>query len=196
MSPALGASFIIKKDFVGQSLNARLLCIFTRSPNPTDPPRRRGTARPVARPQPRSVRPGPKATRLKLRRARRKRLAHSLSSGIPSGRLRIQGRRRPAASLTAAAVVLAALGGTGSWWRAHQSQVSAARRPVVAVLPLDNVSSDPHDDYLGVGLADTLITRLAAISAVTVVSRSATLEQRGRPTAAIARELGATYLVS
>jgi len=124
------------------------------------------------------------------------RLAASLSSGVTSGRLRIPGRRRPAASLTAAAVVLAALGGTGGWWKAHQSRVSAARRPVVAVLPLDNVSSDPHDEYLGVGLADTLITRLAAISAVTVVSRSATLEQRGRPTAAVARELGATYLVS
>ncbi len=46
------------------------------------------------------------------------------------------------------------------------------------------------------GAADSLITHLASLPAVTVVSRSATLEQRGRPTRAVARDLGATYLVN
>jgi tetratricopeptide (TPR) repeat protein/tRNA A-37 threonylcarbamoyl transferase component Bud32 len=124
------------------------------------------------------------------------RLAATLSSGVSAGRVRIPRGRGPAASVTAAAVVLAALGGAGGWWKSHQPRAVAGVRPVVAVLPLENVSRDPADDYLGVGLADTLITRLAALPAVTVVSRSATLEQRGRPTAAVAKHLGATYLVS
>ena len=123
------------------------------------------------------------------------RLAASLSSGVSAGRVRIPRGRTPVVSLTAAAVVLAALGGIGGWWKTQQARGAGGKRPVVAVFPLDNVGKDAADDYLGVGIADTLITRLAALPAVTVVSRSATLEQRGRPTAAVARELGATYLV-
>src|SRR5436309_15752945 len=45
------------------------------------------------------------------------------------------------------------------------------------------------------GVAGSLLTHVAAMPTVTVISRSATLEQRGRPTRAVARDLGATYLV-
>jgi tetratricopeptide (TPR) repeat protein/tRNA A-37 threonylcarbamoyl transferase component Bud32 len=125
------------------------------------------------------------------------RLAANLSSGISAGRVRPLPVRTPVASVTAAAVVVVALGGAGGWWTtAHRPHPVAGRRPVVAVLPLDNVSNDPGDEYLGVGIADTLITRLAGVPAVTVVSRSAALELRGRPSATVARELGATYLVN
>jgi eukaryotic-like serine/threonine-protein kinase len=103
-------------------------------------------------------------------------------------------RARTAVASAACVLALAAV-----WfWRTRTPgpPPPSTPRPIVAVLPLDNVSKDGADEYLGVGIADSLITHLASMPAVTVVSRSATLEQRGRPTRAVARDLGATYLVN
>lgn len=71
------------------------------------------------------------------------------------------------------------------------------KAPVVAVMPLTNASGDPSKDYLALGIADSLITRLAAIPAVTVLSRAAVAEVRSRTAviAEVAKELGATYTV-
>lgn len=69
--------------------------------------------------------------------------------------------------------------------------------PVVAVLPLSNMSGDAANDYLGAGLAESLITSLAAVPRVTVLSRSAVDEtrqqypDRGR----FVQALDATYVV-
>jgi serine/threonine protein kinase/Flp pilus assembly protein TadD len=103
-------------------------------------------------------------------------------------------KARSVAAATAAVLALAAI-----WfWRSRPPAPPppASPRPIIAVLPLDNISKDSADEYLGVGVADSLITHLAAMPTVTVISRSATLEQRGRPTRAVARDLGATYLVN
>ena len=106
-------------------------------------------------------------------------------------------RASKARSVTAAAACVLALATVWLWrTRTPAPPPPASPRPIVAVLPLDNVSKDSADEYLGVGVADSLITHLAAMPTVTVVSRSATLEQRGRPTRAVARDLGATYLVN
>ena len=106
-------------------------------------------------------------------------------------------RASKARSVTAAAACVLALAAIWLWrTRTPAPLPPASPRPIIAVLPLDNVSKDSADEYLGVGVADSLITHLAAMPTVTVVSRSATLEQRGRPTRAVARDLGATYLVN
>jgi serine/threonine protein kinase/tetratricopeptide (TPR) repeat protein len=75
---------------------------------------------------------------------------------------------------------------------------SDAKRPVVAILPFANVSSDPSLDYLGVGIADILITHLASLPGLTVVSRSATLPYQGQlqVTKKIAADLGAALLIN
>src|SRR5688572_5584585 len=58
-----------------------------------------------------------------------------------------------------------------------RQQLNATRpdneSPVVAVLPLSNMSGDSANDYLGAGLAESLITSLASAPNVTVLSRSA-----------------------
>jgi tetratricopeptide (TPR) repeat protein/tRNA A-37 threonylcarbamoyl transferase component Bud32 len=106
-------------------------------------------------------------------------------------------RTSRARSVAAAAACVLALAALWLWrTRTPTPPPPASPRPIIAVLPLDSVSKDPADDYLGVGMADSLLTHLAALPAVTVVSRSATREQRGRPTRAVARDLGATYLVN
>ncbi|HEY3026243.1 MAG TPA: winged helix-turn-helix domain-containing protein [Pyrinomonadaceae bacterium] len=53
---------------------------------------------------------------------------------------------------------------------------SVARQPEIkslAVLPLKSVTKDPNDDYLGLPLADTIITRVSQISELTVRPTSA-----------------------
>ena len=73
----------------------------------------------------------------------------------------------------------------------------AARPPVVAVMPLANASGDGSKDYLAVGIAENLTTRLAGLSSITVLSRSAVADARGRTheLPALAAQLDATYLV-
>ncbi len=72
-----------------------------------------------------------------------------------------------------------------------------AERPVIAVLPLENLSGDESKAYIGVGIADSLTTSLARLSSVSVVSRASMLDAGAatRPLAEIARNLGVTMLV-
>jgi tetratricopeptide (TPR) repeat protein len=68
---------------------------------------------------------------------------------------------------------------------------------VVAVLPLSGAAGDPATEALAAGVADALITSLARVPGLTVISRSATLKYRDRSADVdvIARELGASLLV-
>ena len=103
---------------------------------------------------------------------------------------------RFAAWLLAAAGALAAVVIPFVQWKGS-GDGGVAARPVIAVLPLENVSGDPSKAYLGVGIADALTTSLARLSSISVVSRSTVLEA-GPPTRSleeIARDLGATMLV-
>ncbi len=74
----------------------------------------------------------------------------------------------------------------------------AAARPVIAVLPLTNLSGDESKAYLGVGIADALTTSLGRFAGVSIVSRSA-LEEAGAlkttDVSKIAASLGATMVV-
>jgi len=71
------------------------------------------------------------------------------------------------------------------------------RNPIVAVLPLANATGDPANDYLAAGVADSLVTSLASLPTVTALSRAVVEEARGRQKtpAAVARDLGATFVV-
>ena len=62
----------------------------------------------------------------------------------------------------------------------------------IAVLPLDNYSGDPAQDYFAEGMTDELTTDLAIISRLRVISRSSTMQFKGEhrlPTPEIARML-------
>jgi serine/threonine-protein kinase len=69
--------------------------------------------------------------------------------------------------------------------------------PVIAVLPLTNASGDAAHDYLAVGVADGLISRLAGVPSVTVLSRTAVADARRRTSdiPKLANELDVTYFV-
>ena len=61
----------------------------------------------------------------------------------------------------------------------------------LAVLPLENLSHDPEQDYFADGMTDELITDLAKISALRVISRTSVMQYKGtkKPIPQIAREL-------
>ena len=69
--------------------------------------------------------------------------------------------------------------------------------PVVAVLPFANLGS-PSDAYFADGLTDELTGRLAAVSGLRVIAGTSARQYKGstKPPRAIARELGATHLLT
>ena len=106
-------------------------------------------------------------------------------------------RRMPPSTLIAAVVMLVAVMALALrvQWTARQVGPAA---PVVAVLPLANLSGDAANDYLGAGLAESLITSLASAPRVTVLSRGAVEESRQQnpDRASFVRALDANYLVT
>src|SRR5271169_6563759 len=67
----------------------------------------------------------------------------------------------------------------------------------LAVLPLDNLSGDASQDYFADGMTDELITDLAQISALRVISRTSVMVYQGarKPLPEIARELNVDAVV-
>ena len=61
----------------------------------------------------------------------------------------------------------------------------------LAVLPFDNVSRDPTQEYFADGMTEALISELALVKALRVISRTSVLQYRGtsKPLPEIAREL-------
>jgi TolB-like protein/DNA-binding winged helix-turn-helix (wHTH) protein/Tfp pilus assembly protein PilF len=67
----------------------------------------------------------------------------------------------------------------------------------LAVLPLDNLSGDTSQDYFADGMTDELITDLAQIGALRVISRTSVMAYKGvrKPLPEIARELNVDAVV-
>ena len=78
-----------------------------------------------------------------------------------------------------------------------QNQRHPASIHSIAVLPFENLSGDPSQDYFADGITDELITDLAKIGSTRVVSRSTILHYKGsrKLLPQIAEELGADAIV-
>jgi TolB-like protein/Flp pilus assembly protein TadD len=75
---------------------------------------------------------------------------------------------------------------------------SKKRIQSLIVLPLENLSHDPEQDYFADGLTEALITNLAKISALRVVSRITAMKYKGvrsKSVPEIAHELGVNRIV-
>jgi eukaryotic-like serine/threonine-protein kinase len=59
--------------------------------------------------------------------------------------------------------------------------VSPAERPIIAVLPLQNLSAEPDSDYFVDGLTDEIIRNLAVIKGLEVRSRTSSFAFKGKP---------------
>jgi TolB-like protein len=111
--------------------------------------------------------------------------------------------KRPGWAAVAAAILLAAL-----YLAARRFMPSSSRAPEagteppairsIAVLPLDNYSGDPGQDYFAEGMTDELTAALATISQLRVISRGSAMQFKGRnrpPTPEIAKKLNVDAVV-
>jgi adenylate cyclase len=67
----------------------------------------------------------------------------------------------------------------------------------VAVLPFDNLSGDPEQEYFADGIVEDLITRLSAMRSFPVIARNSSFTYRGKSVDVkqVSRELGVRYVV-
>jgi serine/threonine protein kinase/Tfp pilus assembly protein PilF len=82
-------------------------------------------------------------------------------------------------------------------WDQISSGTTAAPIESIAVLPLQNLSDDPEQEYFADGMTEALITDLAKIGALKVISRSSIMRYKGtdKPLAEIAKELNVDAVV-
>jgi TolB-like protein len=105
--------------------------------------------------------------------------------------------RRSATWAMAGAALLLIPVGMVIWIRSTSNYSSLPSIRSLAVLPLENLSGDASQDYFADGMTDELITRLAQIPDLRVISRSSmmTYKQSRKPLAEIARELDVQAVV-
>jgi adenylate cyclase len=70
-------------------------------------------------------------------------------------------------------------------------------RPAIAVLPFDNLSGDPEQQYFADGIAEDLITRFSGWRDFPVIARNSSFVYKGQAVNVkqVSRELGVRYLV-
>lgn len=74
---------------------------------------------------------------------------------------------------------------------------SVSNKASIAVLPFDNMSGDPEQDYFADGMVEDIITGLARISWLFVIARNSSFTYKGRAVdiKQVGRELGVRYVL-
>ena len=100
-----------------------------------------------------------------------------------------------------AGAMLFTYGWYAQWWRASEVLPPAAESPpaaiglpahTVAILPFENLSADPGNEYVAFGVAESVLHRLAGIRGLTLIARTSSFAYRDKPTDV--REIGRTLL--
>jgi serine/threonine protein kinase/Tfp pilus assembly protein PilF len=103
-------------------------------------------------------------------------------------------RRNPSTTVLVTLLVALAAGLTLTVWNRKPALVIPKS---VAVLPFENLSDDPDNAYFADGIQEEILTRLASIADLKVVSRSSTQRYHSKPgnLAAIAKQLGVANIL-
>lgn len=97
------------------------------------------------------------------------------------------------AALLVFLVVFAALN-IGGWRDRLVGRTKGPRIESLAVLPLENLSHDPSQDYFADGMTEELVTNLAKVHGLRVISRTSVMQYRG--TTKPLRQIGAELNVN
>jgi len=108
----------------------------------------------------------------------------------------------------AAAVALLAIAAAGiAWWQVSAPDLPPAslermalplpEEPSIAVLPFDNLTGDPSQDYWIDGFTEDLITTLSKVPRLFVIARNSTFAYKDKPTKVqeVAEALGVRYVL-
>ena len=119
----------------------------------------------------------------------------------PSSRLRL--KRPTAALLAGAAIVIAAVG----WYAAELNSsrdrgkddtvLAMPTGPGIAILPFNNLSGDPNQDYFADGITEQVIAELTRFRNLFVIARNSTFKYKGQAVDVrqLGRELGVRYVL-
>ena len=102
------------------------------------------------------------------------------------------------AAMTAALLALAAIvAGIAVFSRYRVRSTMAAPEKSIAVLPFENLSDEKANAYFADGIQDEILTRLAKISDLKVISRTSTQHYKSTPqnVREIAKQLGVAHIV-
>ena len=97
-------------------------------------------------------------------------------------------------------VLVIALAGVGvAGWLLLGGQISRGPEAIrsIAVLPLENLSGDPEQEYFADGMTEAVISEFARLGALRVISRTSVMQYKGarQPLPEIARALGVQGVV-
>jgi serine/threonine protein kinase/tetratricopeptide (TPR) repeat protein len=127
------------------------------------------------------------------------------SSAASAAKSTGRGGARPKRGIVLAAglvILLAAIAGI-AWYEKHSPAQSSsgaaavAAKPSVAVLPLQNLSTEPDSTYFSDGMTDEITTKLAKIEGIDVVSHSSVMAVKtsDKSAAEIGKTFGVRYLL-
>jgi serine/threonine protein kinase/Tfp pilus assembly protein PilF len=120
--------------------------------------------------------------------AERPQSARELMAELRRYREVIEARPRRRRLLQLAALVLLAVSGVGLtsyFWYRHSIQERASSTSAappeksIAVLPFENLSNDRDDEYFADGVQDDILTKLANVASLKVISRTSVMQYRG-----------------
>jgi TolB-like protein/DNA-binding winged helix-turn-helix (wHTH) protein len=96
-------------------------------------------------------------------------------------------------------LVLIALGGTWEWHRLSGRDQSVSGRVMMAVLPFENLTGDPAQEYVGDGLTEEMITQLGRLNSQRfgVIARTSAMHYKHTPkrVGQIGHELNVQYVL-
>jgi TolB-like protein len=103
-------------------------------------------------------------------------------------------RLRRRVALAVGTLVIIAMGATGTvaLWKMRPAATDAPRIHSIAVLPLQNLSRDPDQEFFSDGTTEALISNLAQIHDLDVIARTSIMRYKGttKTVPEISRELG------
>ena len=84
-----------------------------------------------------------------------------------------------------------------TWLESRRPHETSRKRFGIAVLPLENLTRDPDEEYLVLGMHEALITDLSKINALRVISRRSVMryDEARRSIPEISRELGVDAVI-
>jgi eukaryotic-like serine/threonine-protein kinase len=107
-------------------------------------------------------------------------------------------RRGTAATVIGVLIIGVAIGlGSSAWHKWSNAHPGSPQIRSLAVLPLENLSGDPSQEYFADGMTEELINDLGQIGSLRVISRTSVMQYKGvkRPMSQIARELNVEAVV-